>query len=168
MNTPRIVKKILPYVIMYGIAFLWIIPILWMADTAFKPKPEILSIPPSWIPSHFTMAPKQRNSGFFGNTRFSHPFYPCRILLCPSPLEGTQYTVYDTSRLHAYPLAGERNPTLLHNDKVRVSQHVSRSRSSDDCYADWRIPAATVLYQYSQRTRGCSQDRWMLKFRCSN
>lgn len=55
MNIWRTIKRILPYVIMYGIAFLWIVPILWMADTAFKPRPEILSIPPSWIPSHFTL-----------------------------------------------------------------------------------------------------------------
>jgi len=40
---------------MYGVAFLWMIPILWMADTAFKPDDEIFSSPPKWIPSHFTL-----------------------------------------------------------------------------------------------------------------
>jgi len=60
MKAWRIIKRYLPYVIMYGIAFLWIIPILWMADTAFKPRPEILTIPPSWIPSHFTVENIQR------------------------------------------------------------------------------------------------------------
>lgn len=49
------IKRYLPYVIMYGIAFLWVIPILWMADTAFKPTADIFSIPPKWIPSHFTL-----------------------------------------------------------------------------------------------------------------
>jgi ABC-type glycerol-3-phosphate transport system permease component len=40
---------------MYGVAFLWMIPILWMVDTAFKPDDEIFSSPPKWIPSHFTL-----------------------------------------------------------------------------------------------------------------
>lgn len=40
---------------MYGIAFLWVIPVLWMADTAFKPQSEIFRIPPTWVPSHFSL-----------------------------------------------------------------------------------------------------------------
>jgi multiple sugar transport system permease protein len=48
-------KHYLPYLIMYGLAFLWFVPVLWMADTAFKPDPEIFSNPPRWIPSHFTL-----------------------------------------------------------------------------------------------------------------
>ena len=55
MNWKRALKRALPYLIMYGIAFLWVIPILWMADTAFKPESEIFRIPPKWIPSHFTL-----------------------------------------------------------------------------------------------------------------
>ena len=51
----RRIKRILPYIVMYGVAFLWMIPILWMADTAFKPDDEIFSSPPKWIPSHFTL-----------------------------------------------------------------------------------------------------------------
>ncbi|MBA7486919.1 L-arabinose transport system permease protein AraQ [subsurface metagenome] len=48
-------KAFLPYLIMYGLAFLWFVPVLWMADTAFKPDPEIFSRPPRWIPSHFSL-----------------------------------------------------------------------------------------------------------------
>jgi ABC-type glycerol-3-phosphate transport system permease component len=48
------VKRYLPYIVLYGVAFLWVIPVLWMADTAFKPQAEIFSIPPSWIPSHLS------------------------------------------------------------------------------------------------------------------
>jgi len=51
----RRIKHILPYIVMYGVAFLWMIPILWMVDTAFKPDDEIFSSPPKWIPSHFTL-----------------------------------------------------------------------------------------------------------------
>ncbi len=60
MTIWRTLKRILPYVIMYGIAFLWVIPLLWMGDTAFKPRGEVLSIPPTWIPSHFTLENVQR------------------------------------------------------------------------------------------------------------
>ncbi len=48
-------NRMIPYIVMYGVAFLWMIPILWMADTAFKPDDEIFSSPPRWIPSHFTL-----------------------------------------------------------------------------------------------------------------
>ncbi len=51
----RVIKRALPYLVMYGIAFLWVIPVLWMADTAFKPRSEIFTIPPTWILSHFTL-----------------------------------------------------------------------------------------------------------------
>jgi len=50
----RWIKRYGPYLVLYGVAFLWVIPILWMADTAFKPTRDIFSIPPKWIPSHFT------------------------------------------------------------------------------------------------------------------
>ncbi len=50
----RSLRRMLPYLVLYGIAFLWIIPVLWMADTAFKPTSEIFTIPPKWVPSHFT------------------------------------------------------------------------------------------------------------------
>lgn len=51
----KIIKHYFPYIIMYGTAFLWVIPVLWMADTAFKPQTEIFSIPPKWVPSHFSL-----------------------------------------------------------------------------------------------------------------
>ncbi len=35
-------------------AFIWMIPVLWMIDTAFKPSPEIFTLPPRWIPSRLT------------------------------------------------------------------------------------------------------------------
>jgi len=40
----------------YGVlAIIWIMPILWMIDTAFKPSPEIFTVPPRWIPSYLTL-----------------------------------------------------------------------------------------------------------------
>ncbi|MCR4391929.1 MAG: carbohydrate ABC transporter permease [Candidatus Acetothermia bacterium] len=45
-----------PYLVMYAMAFLWVIPTLWVAETAFKPNPDIFSIPPKWVPSRLTTA----------------------------------------------------------------------------------------------------------------
>lgn len=33
----------------------WLIPALWMVDTAIKPNPEIFTLPPQWIPSKPTL-----------------------------------------------------------------------------------------------------------------
>lgn len=48
-------KKVLKHLFYYVLALLWLIPILWMADTAFKPSPEIFVHPPKWLPSHLTL-----------------------------------------------------------------------------------------------------------------
>lgn len=37
------------------IAVVWILPLVWMAITAFKPRGEIFSFPPRWIPSRFSL-----------------------------------------------------------------------------------------------------------------
>lgn len=43
------------YILVVGLALAWMVPILWMMDTAFKPNPEIFTLPPQWIPSRFTL-----------------------------------------------------------------------------------------------------------------
>jgi multiple sugar transport system permease protein len=40
----------------YLVALIWIVPVLWMASTALKPTPEVLSFTPRWIPSEITFA----------------------------------------------------------------------------------------------------------------
>lgn len=50
------IKALAPYLVMYAVAFLWVIPSLWGAQTAFKPNPDIFSIPPKWVPSSLTTA----------------------------------------------------------------------------------------------------------------
>jgi ABC-type glycerol-3-phosphate transport system permease component len=39
----------------YLLAALWIVPVIWMAATAFKPTPEVMSFVPKWIPSQITL-----------------------------------------------------------------------------------------------------------------
>src|SRR5258707_11476002 len=37
------------------LALIWLLPLLWTVDTAFKPEGETTIIPISWIPWHFTL-----------------------------------------------------------------------------------------------------------------
>ena len=48
------------YVILTLLAILWIIPLLWAVDTAFKPETETTTIPVSWFPTHFTLQAFQK------------------------------------------------------------------------------------------------------------
>ena len=44
------------YVLLTVLSILWIIPILWAIDTAFKPESQTTTIPVTWFPTHFTLA----------------------------------------------------------------------------------------------------------------
>lgn len=44
------------YVLLTVLSILWIIPILWAVDTAFKPESQTTAVPVTWIPTHFTLA----------------------------------------------------------------------------------------------------------------
>ena len=50
-------KKIYLFVAMIGFLFtiLWFTPIVWILLTSIKPTGEILTSPPQWIPSEFTL-----------------------------------------------------------------------------------------------------------------
>ncbi len=48
-------KRYVQQIFTYLLAFFWLVPLLWMIDTAFKPAPEIMTLPPRWIPSHLTL-----------------------------------------------------------------------------------------------------------------
>jgi ABC-type glycerol-3-phosphate transport system permease component len=55
MFRSRAVKENLKRVLVFGVALAWMVPVMWMADTAFKPDAEIFTLPPRWIPSRFTL-----------------------------------------------------------------------------------------------------------------
>lgn len=42
------------YVLLTILSILWIIPILWAIDTAFKPESQTTTVPVTWIPTFFT------------------------------------------------------------------------------------------------------------------
>ena len=43
------------YLVVLFLAALWIIPILWMVSTSFKPSNELFTNPPLWLPSRFSL-----------------------------------------------------------------------------------------------------------------
>src|SRR5689334_5324541 len=54
VHTATRVWNILGVTVAALIALLWLMPLLWAVDTAFKPEEETATIPISWIPTHFT------------------------------------------------------------------------------------------------------------------
>lgn len=44
------------YGLYYLVAVIWIVPVIWMASTAVKPTPEVMSFVPRWIPSEFVLS----------------------------------------------------------------------------------------------------------------
>ncbi len=53
------VMQIVRFVVLTIFALVWLIPMLWLTVTSFKPEPQILEIPPRWLPdklSDFTIA----------------------------------------------------------------------------------------------------------------
>jgi ABC-type glycerol-3-phosphate transport system permease component len=51
----RAVRNTIKRILVLSIALAWMVPVLWMADTSFKPDSEIFTLPPRWIPSRFTL-----------------------------------------------------------------------------------------------------------------
>jgi multiple sugar transport system permease protein len=55
MRTSTMARSSVKYGLCYGLALVWIIPIIWMMTTALKPTPEVMSTTPHWIPSAWTL-----------------------------------------------------------------------------------------------------------------
>ena len=51
MMPGKAARTALKYVLYYGLALVWLVPVFWMASTAIKPTPEVMSFTPRWIPS---------------------------------------------------------------------------------------------------------------------
>src|SRR5690554_5028667 len=49
------VKSTTEHLILYGLLILWLAPLLWMFVTAVKPRTEIFTLPPQWVPSSVTL-----------------------------------------------------------------------------------------------------------------
>lgn len=54
MMPGKAARAALKYVLYYGLALVWLVPVFWMASTAIKPTPEVMSFTPRWIPSEVT------------------------------------------------------------------------------------------------------------------
>ena len=46
------IHKVIFTIILYGIGFTMLTPLLWMISTSFKPENEVFQFPIRWIPEH--------------------------------------------------------------------------------------------------------------------
>jgi multiple sugar transport system permease protein len=60
----------LSYLLLGGLALLTLTPFLWMVDTAVKPQNEVLTNPPTWLPSHLAWTNFPQAFTFFPFGRF--------------------------------------------------------------------------------------------------
>lgn len=49
------IQKILQYIFSYGLAFIWIVPLIWMFITSFKPDGSVVTIIDELIKPPFTL-----------------------------------------------------------------------------------------------------------------
>ncbi len=53
---PRFGIRLLAYTLLSAGAVPMLLPFAWMLSSAFKPLPEVMRVPPTWIPEHPTLA----------------------------------------------------------------------------------------------------------------
>lgn len=54
MMTGARIRRFCMYGFCYGLALIWIVPVIWMGVTSVKPTPEVMSFTPQWLPSEVT------------------------------------------------------------------------------------------------------------------
>ena len=93
-------KTFAKYVFYYGMAVVWVIPIIWMAVTAIKPTPEVMSFTPHWLPStitldHFRALLERRPFFLWLTNSFCVSFLATAITMVV-----TTFAAYSLARLH--------------------------------------------------------------------
>ena len=93
-KAPRLLARVLLYVVLIDLAFLFLFPFLYILVTSVKTNRDLLDITVQWIPrslkwENFSMAIKACN--FFSNLKIppSTPFSAQRAICFPVPLSAT-------------------------------------------------------------------------------
>ena len=87
-------------------AAVWLLPFVWVVVTSLKPTPDIIRVPPEWIPWHLTG--EHYNEVLFSSSRtarIGRAFFNSTIISL-----GSVALVLVTSAMAAYPLARMRFP----------------------------------------------------------
>jgi len=92
--------------VMTAAAVLWLLPVVWVVVTSLKPTPDIIRVPPEWIPWHIT-GEHYREVLFSSSrtARMGRAFLNSTIVSL-----GSVALVLVTSAMAAYPLARMRFP----------------------------------------------------------
>ncbi len=86
--------------VLFSLALLWVIPILWMADTAFKPSEEIFSSPPRWIPSRFNLSHMHKLVAQWPFLRWTWRSLLVAVVTAAGSLVLSILAAYSFARLH--------------------------------------------------------------------
>src|SRR5512143_539757 len=92
--------------VMAAAAAVWLLPFVWVVVTSLKPTPDIIRVPPEWIPWHLTG--EHYNEVLFSSSRtarIGRAFLNSTIISL-----GSVALVLVTSAMAAYPLARMRFP----------------------------------------------------------
>ncbi len=102
----RAARSIAPTALMVGLAVLWLLPALWVLVTSLKPTPNIVRVPPEWIPWPATL--EHYGEVLFSSSRtarIGRAFLNSAVVSL-----GTVVLVVGASAMAAYPLARMRFP----------------------------------------------------------
>jgi len=102
----RAARSVAPTALMVGLAVLWLLPAVWVLVTSLKPTPNIVRVPPEWIPWPATL--EHYGEVLFSSSRtarIGRAFLNSAIVSL-----GTVVLVVGASAMAAYPLARMRFP----------------------------------------------------------
>jgi multiple sugar transport system permease protein len=102
----RAARSVAPTALMVGLAVLWLLPAVWVLVTSLKPTPDIVRLPPEWIPWPATLS--HYGEVLFSSSRtarIGRAFLNSAVVSL-----GTVVLVVGASAMAAYPLARMRFP----------------------------------------------------------
>lgn len=102
LTTKRLIEIVMRYTLVYGTAFLILLPFLWVVVSAFKPESELMRYPPTIMPETFTF---ENFTQFFEATKFHRAMFNSGIIAA-----FTTLLAMAVAAPAAYALARFQNP----------------------------------------------------------
>ena len=150
------IHKVIFTIILYGIGFTMLTPLLWMISTSFKPENEVFQFPIRWIPEHSVgfdnykeVWGEQYNFGMYYLNSIKVTVISTVLQILVSALGAYGFTkikwkvVPDLSGNHDDPAAGyDRQPFCDHAENGTL-QHSHGNYFNDHVQSVWCIPSQT-------------------------
>ena len=145
------VHKVIFTIILYGIGFTMLTPLLWMISTSFKPENEVFQFPIRWIPEHSVgfdnykeVWGEQYNFGMYYLNSMKVTVISTVLQILVSALGAYGFTkIKWKGRDHDDPAAGyDRQPFRDHAENGTL-QHPHGNYFNDHVQPVWCIPPQT-------------------------